>query len=136
MEDPATLDKIIAEAINDEKLQERGEGGEKLAYAPNQQSPYTGWTKAMYDNGQIMMLSQCKDGKLDGLLTNWYNDGQKREERNYKDGNLVTAVAWKPNGDKCPHTNVVNGNGVEVIYNVGGGEWRRHTYKNGKIVKD
>ena len=67
-DDNETRDKIIAEAIDLGKLQERGKEGEKLAYAPNQETPYTGWAKEMYDNGQIEMLAQIKDGKQDGLL--------------------------------------------------------------------
>ena len=86
LDDKETRDKIIAEAIDGDTLQERGKDGEKLAYAPNQETPYTGWAKEMYDNGQIEMLAQIKDGKKDGLLTSWYENGQKRWERNYKDG--------------------------------------------------
>ena len=56
LDDLTTLDKIIAAAIDDDKLQERGEKGEELYYAPNQQTPYTGWSKSMYDNGQITGL--------------------------------------------------------------------------------
>ena len=38
LDDPATLDKIIAEAIDWKKLESRGEEGEALAYAPNEQN--------------------------------------------------------------------------------------------------
>ena len=37
LDDPKTLDDIIAEAIDEDKLQERGKEGEKLFYAPNKQ---------------------------------------------------------------------------------------------------
>jgi antitoxin component YwqK of YwqJK toxin-antitoxin module len=69
---------------------------------------YTGWAKDVGDNGQIKVLVQFKDGKPDGLVTGWYDNRQKSVEGNSKEGNLVTAVAWKPNGVKCPVTNVVN----------------------------
>ena len=32
----------------------------------------------------------------------------------------MTARAWKPNGEKCPETNVVNGNGVKCSYHENG----------------
>jgi len=32
----------------------------------------------------------------------------------------MTEVAWKPNGEKCPVTNVVNGNGVRACYRGNG----------------
>jgi hypothetical protein len=39
-------------------------------------------------------------------------------------------------GEKCPVTNVKDGNGVLVIYKDDGTERFRETYKNGKIVED
>ena len=112
LDDNETRNRIIAEAIDDDKLQKRGKKGEELWYAQNQQTPYTGWVKAMYDNGQIKGLGQSKAGKM------W------------------TAVGWKPNGEKCPHTNVVNGNGVVVSYFNDGTEDDRTTFKDGEIGED
>ena len=89
LDDAETIDKILAEAIDEKKLQKRGEEDEKLFYAPNEQSPYTGWVKIMYNNRQVEILGHIKDGKIDGLLTRWYENGEKREEGNFKDGELV-----------------------------------------------
>ncbi len=75
----------------------------------------------MRDNGQIEGVGQWKDGKSDGLTIWWYPNGQKRSEDIYKDGKLLTAIGWKPNGEKCPHTNVVDGNGVGVSTTMTGG---------------
>ena len=50
LDDKETLDGIIAEAIDYKKLQRRGKEGKELLYAPNQQTPYTGWTEG--DVGQ------------------------------------------------------------------------------------
>ena len=132
LDDKETLDKVIAEAIDMDTLQKRGKKGEELLYAPNQQSPYTGWAKEMYDNGQIKDLGQVKDGKADGLYTRWYENGQKKWEQTFKDGKPWTAVGWKPNGEKCPVTNIVDGNGVLVWYDDDGTEFFRTTFKNGK----
>ena len=76
-----------------------------------------------------------KDGKRDVFWTSWVN-GQKRVESNWKNGWKMTVVVWKPNGEKCPVTNFVNGNGVVVVYNEDGTERVRLTYKDGKRVKD
>ena len=46
------------------------------------------WT-SWYENGQKRYERTYKDGKLDGLWTYWYEGGQKKEERTYKDGELV-----------------------------------------------
>ena len=164
LDDNETLEGIIAEAIDGKKLQERGKEGEKLAYATNQETPYTGWAKEMNDNGQIEMLAQIKDGKLDGLLTEWYEngqkklvgslkdgkldglltewdeDGQKREERNYKDGNANGLLTnWHKNGQKARKGNYKDGkmDGPWVDYKEDGtvNEMFTGTYKDGEKVK-
>ena len=135
LDDPETLDKIISEAIDHEKLEWRGEKGEELLYAPDPNTPYTGWEKKMHDNGQIEWLIQVKDGKRDGLGTRWYSNGHKMGEGNFKNGKLITVVGWKPNGEKS-ETNVVKGNGVVVDYNEDGTEKRRDTFKDGVKVED
>ena len=66
-----------------------------------------------------------------GLEISWFENGQKSEEANWNEGDLISVDAWKPNGEKCPLSNVVNGNGVRVWYNVDGTERGRRTYKDG-----
>jgi len=134
LDDPATLDRIIAEAIDWHNLKRRGKKGEKLRYALNEQTPYTGWAKRMLDDGQVKQLTQFKDGKRDGLITHWYKNGQKKSEANRKDGELMSDVAWKPNGEKCPVTNVKDGNGVSVFYYENGKKQMERNYKDGKLV--
>ena len=48
----------------------------------------------------------------------------------------MSAVVWKPNGEKCPETNVKDGNGVVVRYNDEGKVVVRQTYKDGERVFD
>ena len=101
LDDAKTLDKILAEAIDDDKIQERGQTwSEIFLYAPNEQEPYTGWIKKMYDNGQVQILFHTKNGKKDGLTTQWYESGQKELERTFKDGKLISSEFWKTNGEK------------------------------------
>ncbi len=135
LDDKEIREKIIAEAIDRDKLQKRGTKGEEL-YAPNEQAAYTGWVKLIYPNGQIMILGQFKYGKPNGLATGWYENGQKRQEENYKDYKLMSAVVWKPNGEKCPVTNVKDGHGLWVWYKEDGTESFRKTYKDGEAVLD
>ena len=160
LDDNETRNKIIAEAIDLESLQHRDDkDGKDLFYNPKEQTPYTGWVKEMR-NEKVKSLAQYKSGKADGPWTEWdenghnigtvyfkegerdglsifyYKDGAERNRTTYKDGKLKTIVVWKPNGEKCPVTNVANGNGVMVWYYADGTERNRITYKDGLKVRD
>ena len=84
-----------------------------------------------YPNGQKGEAT-FEDGKQHGLETWWYEIGQKEVEVTFKDGNLVTAIAWKPNGEKCPDSNVVDGNGIACYYHDNGQKSYEATYKDGE----
>ena len=90
------------------------------------------WTKWHW-NGQKYKEVTYKDGKKDGLETHWYENGQKKGEGRMKDGKLMEAVQWKPNGEKCPVTNLKDGIGVVVWYREDGTVSRRDSWKNGKL---
>ena len=115
LDDPETLDEIIAGAAVGDELQQRGKESEELYYARNAQKPYTGWNVTFHNNGQIKYLVQYKDGKYDGLWVRWFENGQKNLEENYKDGEL---------------------HGLIIRYNDDGKERFRETYKDGKRVFD
>jgi len=48
----------------------------------------------------------------------------------------MSTVVWKPNGEKCPVTNLKDGNGFLVWYNEDGTERIRETYKDDELVLD
>ena len=91
------------------------------------------WYLDRYD---YLMTLHRKLVKREGLSTNWYKNGKKSAEENHKYGKLKSVMVWKPNGEKCPVTNVVNGNGVVVVYEEDGTELYRVNYKDGEEVKD
>lgn len=102
--------------------------------------PHGLWTD-WYENGQKRSEGKYKNGVIGlpnkghhGLWTWWYESGQKMKEENWKDGKLMSTEAWKPNGEKCPVTNVKDGDGVGVRYNEDGTEKARYTYKDGELV--
>ena len=141
--------KIIAEAIDEKRLRSveqsdelNGSGGGDIFYIEGTQEVYidgkrpvySGWSKSVDSDGQIRALSRYKDGRKDGLWRRWYPSGQKESESTWQDGKLMTAVVWKPDGAKCPVTNVVNGNGVWGHYQPDGNEtaWCE-TYAGGRV---
>ena len=133
LDDPETLAKVIVEATDAEKLQRIGEKGEELLYVRNHHRPYTGWCKTTYDDGALMSLAQCRDGKMEGLSVGWNKKGWKEEESTRKDGKILSCVTFKPNGEKCPETNIMNGNGSLVLYNDNGTVAARGTCTDGEV---
>jgi antitoxin component YwqK of YwqJK toxin-antitoxin module len=125
------------EGIDEDKLQKRGKEGEELSYAPNEQAPYTGWAKSIYDNGQIKDLRHFKDGKYDGLATHWYQHGQKESEANYKDGTKDgPSTYWYVNGQKAAVGNFKDGkrNGLWAGWYENGQKEGECSFKAGKLV--
>ena len=151
------LEDATADAVDWSKLEWRN----WVMYLQNEEIPFTGRAKrfykngqkqreqtykegkldgldtSWYENGQKQSEGNYKEGKVDGLYTSWYENGQKKEESNWRDGKLMSAEVWKPNGEKCPVTNIdEDGNGVWLEYKEDGTESYRYTYKDGELVED
>ena len=72
--------------------------------------PTTEW----HENGQKKQETNWKDNKEEGPSTMWYKNGQKFREGNFKDGKEDgLAVAWRPNGQKLAEADFKDG---ELIY--------------------
>ena len=76
-----------------------------------------------------------KDGKLDGLSIKWYLNGNKSSEQIFSKGKLISAVGWKPNGERCPSTRVREGVGILVSYSDFGDESKRENFTNDEKKK-
>ena len=53
----------------------------------------------------------------------------------YKKGKVHSIERWKPNGEKCPHSHVMNGNGVLVFYNPDSTEMKPVSYQRWGTVR-
>ena len=88
----STEDKIVS--LNDFK--------EDRKFLDLDGKPYTGFYTNYYDrvNDQQGYIEEYyKDGKLNGLSTWWYENGQKELENHYKDGKLNgLSTCWYENG--------------------------------------
>jgi antitoxin component YwqK of YwqJK toxin-antitoxin module len=67
-------------------LQERN----GVYYEINSEKGFTGNLIKKYPNGQKMSESNYKDGKLEGLVTAWDENGQKESEMIFKNGEKET----------------------------------------------
>jgi antitoxin component YwqK of YwqJK toxin-antitoxin module len=94
--------------------------------------PFTGVAVMKWPNGKKDAEANYRDGKWHGMVARWQRNGQKLREGNWKDGKLMTATVWKHNGEKCPVTNVVDGNGISCDYHDNGQKWIEITYKDGE----
>ncbi len=92
----ADVERLLKEAVEGDSIEER----DGLYYQTNESEPHSGWTKKMYDSGQVQALARFKDGKMDGLVTLWHENGQKHFEGTYKDGNLISAKSWNSKGEE------------------------------------
>lgn len=138
LNNPDNLNMILEKAIVKEKLQKRGKVDEQLAYVPNDQKPYTGWVKEMYENGQVKVLWQYKNGIVDGLHVTWYENGQKDRESNYKEGKKNgLRTMWYENGQKKQEANWKAGNkhGSDTEWNEDGILMRETNWRDGKRVE-
>ncbi len=159
LNDPLSLSKALGKAIPSNHLEPRIKDGETLACEPRLRLPYTGWAKQIGDHGRVKTLLHFKDGKLDGPFTiwrdngwqlaqayyrkgkqdgpatAWHANGRKSEDRHYVADKLMSATVWKPNGEKCPHTKILAGNGVVVRYHPDGTTDHRETFRNGVRVE-
>ena len=91
----ADVERLLKEAVDFDSLEERDD----LLYQNNE--PYSGWVKMMYDSGQKRAEGTFKDGKPDGLMIEWHQNGQKRAEGTFKDGQMDGLwMRWHKNGQK------------------------------------
>ena len=74
-------------------------------YEGDSETPFTGVVVSKHDNGQKKWAVTYKNGKRDGLMTQWLENGQKNWEVTHKAGKVgdgcrffVIALATDPGG--------------------------------------
>ena len=92
----SAIEKALEEAVELDSLQERND----LYYQVNKSEPYSGWVKSMYDSGQVRALGRVKDGKPDGLMTGWHENGERSGEVTLENGEEVSAKYWNSKGEQ------------------------------------
>ena len=112
------------------------ENGEKQLKIRYKKDVLHGKTSSWHPNGQKKSAGNIRDGEMDGPWEEWYENGWKSKAQNCDFGKLISATVWKPDGEKCPVTNVVNGNGELIDYNDDGTIDKRYTFKDGVGIED
>jgi antitoxin component YwqK of YwqJK toxin-antitoxin module len=72
-----------------------------LMYERASGRPFTGVMAYEYPDGHMAYKNTYKDGKEDGLQTDWHETtGQKAYEAIYKDGKLMSETKWDEEGNE------------------------------------
>ncbi len=139
IENPKVREKILADAMHFSNMQSRTTpSGEEVAYAPNQNHPYTGWVKGggleIYDSGFASgasgFLIHVQRGKAN-IYISWYANGQVLEKGTFKDdGRNGVWTRWHENGQMYEKGTYKNDEkvGLWVEWNEDGEEVSRDTY--------
>ena len=69
-----------------------------LYYEINSEKPFSGTVFIKYESGQYELKGSLKKGKWDDLTTEYYENGQKKKEKIYKAGNMVSKKEWGKDG--------------------------------------
>ena len=112
------------------------ENGRKQLEIRYEKDVMHGIMSTWYPNGQKKGTGRIKDGEMDGRWEEWYENGWKSKVQSCDFGKLISATVWKPDGEKCPVSNVVNGNGELIDYNEDGTIEKRYTIKDGVGIED
>ena len=108
-----------------------------IKYEVNSETPFTGRLVKKYENGQKKEETNYKDGKKDGVFTFWFENGQKKLEGKFKNGKDVGLwTGWHKNGQKGLEWNLKNGkeDGLLTIWDEEGNVTETKTSKDGELV--
>ena len=123
------------EAISSEVRTKESEVGNKQSVFADD-GELEGVRTEWYENGQKKEEINLKNGKIDGLWTGWNEDGQKVKEINYKNRKIDGLwTVWNEDGQKVTERNYKNGeiDGKFTYWNEDGQKVKEMNYKNGEI---
>ena len=97
-----------------------------------------GLRTSYYENGQKRTEGTYKDGELDGKWTRWHENGQKWMEGTYKDGDLINMTEWYENGQKNSEVTFKDGkeDGMWTGWHDNGQKECESTFKDGKKIEE
>jgi antitoxin component YwqK of YwqJK toxin-antitoxin module len=117
-----------------------------IAYGVDSVTPYTGTVIDYYDNGDKKLEEHYKNGKEDGLLVfwnndgTWYSDNTKGLEINYKSGKEDgKKIIWSKDGSQKLYEGDYSNNklnGLAISWFKSGQKWQEQSYKNGDVDGD
>jgi len=87
--------------------------------------------KIFYSNGMLRIIERYKDGKYEGPMTFYHQNGKFWGERIYKNGISFTVLSnYNKDGDPVEKGTLYKGNGTLYIYNYDGSLLRIEEYRD------
>ena len=134
-----------AKPINDETLIDK----DGLKYHPDTNELYSGKVFKNRMGGKKEFEGSYKDGKKDGLWTDYHENGQKKSEGNHKDGKLDGLwTNWYENEQKSSEITYKNGKqyiirtykdgereGLWTWWYANGQKFYEDIYKDGELIE-
>ena len=115
-EEKSTGDPKIDQALKDAVHFDSLATGDWTGRFYQNNEPYSGWA-IRTDRWGVAALLQFKDGKMNGLSTQWHENGQKKGEATFKDGKIDgLATGWHENGQKAAEATYKDGEEVSGKY--------------------
>ncbi|MBT3666870.1 MAG: hypothetical protein HN548_05260 [Opitutae bacterium] len=92
-----------------------------------------GLHKLFYAEGNKKEEKNFKNGFLHGLCKGWYFTGQKEYESEWVDGKIMSTKKWLPSGQLCLLTDLSDGDGINVSYFMNGKKSSMEVLKRGML---
>ena len=96
-----------------------------ITYYINSNTPFTGSSVSYFENGQLEIKGNYKDGKRDGLWEGFHDNGQLKNRENYKDGKPTSLNGLREYFDR---------NGNREYFDRNGNSSIPQTFRNGVEV--
>ena len=106
-------------------------------YAPTSSRPYSGIVFELDEKGTLLREVTYVDG-IDTYYTEWYSNGQKREERNFRlEQKNGFRILWYKNGNKIQEESWKNGrkDGLWTSWYQDGQKKEQGMYKDDSLYK-
>ena len=124
LSDPIVLQYVTADAVDWSKLEDRS----GVTYLSNTDKPFSGYAKRAYENEQIEVLAQFKDGYV-VRVKQWQENGTPRWDVGYMEGKVgIEGMPLKDEGEELFEHN----DGLSTIWYENGQKWMEGNYKDGK----
>ena len=94
-EEPLAETKPESKSVSVDEMEIRGGFG----YIKGSDIPYTGKVFKLYESGQRELEVDVKDGKYDGLVVWWHQNGQKKSEEKWERGKMIYEKFWNSQGE-------------------------------------